>query len=91
VFQVASPESGGPISACSSLSYRLKEFVVNWFTRYAFGFHAGEWLALAMGILMSFALCIASLRLALWLLTRKRDTDKSEGEGEKEYWRIHEG
>ena len=67
--------------------YRLKEFVVNWFTRYGFGSHLNEWLALAMVILVSFALCIASLKLALWLPTRKRGTDKSE----KDYWRIHGG
>jgi hypothetical protein len=87
VLQVAPPESGGLISACSSLSYRLKEFVVNWFTRYVFGSHISKWIELAIVILVSFALCIASLRLVLWLLTRERDTD----EGEREYRRIHGG
>jgi len=62
---------------------------VNWFRHYGLGFHAGGWLALAMVILVSFALCIASLRLVFWFLTRKRDAD--EGEGEKEYWRVHGG
>jgi uncharacterized membrane protein len=64
---------------------------VNWFRRYAFSSPAGEWLALAMVILVSFALCIASLRLVFWFLTRKRDTDEREGESEKEYWRMHSG
>jgi hypothetical protein len=69
----------------------LKEFVVNWFRNYAFGSHAGEWLALAIVILVSFVSCIASLRLVFWFLTRKRDADESEGEDEKEYWRVHGG
>jgi len=62
---------------------------VNWFRNYAFGSRTGEWLALAMVILASFALCIASWRLVFWFLTRKRDAD--EGEGENEYWRVHDG
>jgi hypothetical protein len=65
--------------------YQLKEFVVNWFRRDAFGSHADEWLALAIVILLSFALCIALSRLVWWLRTRKREADESE----KEYWRIH--
>ena len=65
--------------------YRLKELVVNWFRRDAFGSHAGEWLALAIVILLSFALCIALSKLVWWLRTRKREADESE----KEYWRIH--
>ena len=60
---------------------------MNWFRNYAFGSHAGQWLALAMVILVSFALCIASLRLVFWFLTRKRDADESD----REYWRIHGG
>jgi hypothetical protein len=87
VVQVTSLESGGSISASTSLSCRLKEFVVNWFMRYGFGSHTGVWLGLAMVILLPFVLCIASLRLVLWLLTRKRDTDESE----REYRRIHGG
>jgi hypothetical protein len=62
---------------------------VSWFRTYAFGSRAGEWLALATVILVSFALCVVSLRLVFWFLTRKRDAD--EGEGEKEYWRLHGG
>jgi hypothetical protein len=62
---------------------------VNWFRHNGFGSHAGEWLALATVILLSFALWIASLRFGLWLLTRKRDADESEDESEKDYWRIH--
>jgi hypothetical protein len=58
---------------------------VNWFRNCAFGSRAGEWLALAIVILVSFALCIASLRLVFCFLTRKRDADESE----REYWRLH--
>ena len=60
---------------------------MNWFVRYGFGSHAREWLALATVVLVSFALCIASLRLVFWFLTRKRGADESE----REYWRIHGG
>ena len=62
---------------------------MNWFRNYAFGSRAGEWLALAIVILLSFASSIASLRLGMWFLTRKRDTDGSEGESDKQYWRTH--
>jgi hypothetical protein len=64
---------------------------VNWFRRDAFGSHPGEWLALALAILVLFALRIALSRLVFWLLGRKRDTDESEDESEREYWRIHGG
>jgi hypothetical protein len=60
---------------------------VTWFRHFGFGSQADEWLVLAMVLLLSFALCIASLKLLFWLLTRERDTDESE----KEYWRIHGG
>ena len=58
---------------------------MNWFRDYAFGSHAGEWLALAMVILLSVALCFALSALVFWLLTRERDTDESE----REYWGLH--
>ena len=61
--------------------------MVNWFRNYAFGSRTGELFALAIVVLVSFTLCIASLKLVFWFLTRKRDAD--EGEGEKEYWRVH--
>ncbi len=68
---------------------------MNWFRRYAFGSHAGEWIALALAILVLFALPIALSRLVFWFLGRKRNTDESEDESEdqseKEYWRIHGG
>ena len=67
--------------------YRLKEFVVNWFEREGFGFHAGECLAFGLTILLSFPLCIALLRLVFGLFKRKGETDKSE----RDYWRIHGG
>lgn len=56
---------------------------MNWFRNYAFGSRTGELLSLAIVVFVSFALCIASLKLVSWFLTRKRDAD--EGEGEKEY------
>jgi hypothetical protein len=56
---------------------------MKWFKSYAFGSHAGEWLAL--GVTIAFALCISSLKVVFWLLARERDTD----EPESEYWRIH--
>jgi hypothetical protein len=62
---------------------------VNWFRNYALGSRTGELLALAIVVLVSFALCIASLKLVFWFLTRKRDADK--GEAEKEYWSVHGG
>ena len=62
---------------------------MNWFRNYAFGSRTGELLALAIVALVSFALCIASLKLVFWFLTRKRDAD--EGEVEKEYWSVHGG
>ena len=65
----------------------MKEFVVNWFRHDAFAAGVGERLALAIVILVSFALCIVSLRLVVWFLTRKRNAD----EGEREYWRTHGG
>jgi hypothetical protein len=59
---------------------------VNWFRRDAFGSPAGEWLAFAIVMFLSFALCIALSKLVWWLRTRKDGADESE----KEYWRIHE-
>lgn len=69
----------------------LKEFVVNWFRHGAFSSHVGQWLGLALAILVLFALRIALSRLVFWFLKRKRDTDESEDESEREYWRIHGG
>ena len=64
---------------------------MNWFRRYAFGSHVGEWLALALAILVLFALRIALSRLVSWFLKRERDADESDDESEKDYWRIHGG
>jgi hypothetical protein len=69
----------------------LKEFVVNWFRHGAFSSHVGQWLGLALAILVLFALRIALSRLVFWFLKRKRDTDEGEDESEREYWRIHGG
>jgi len=60
---------------------------VNWFRHDGFGFHAREWLALALVILLLFALCVALLRLVCGLFKRKRGTDESEND----YCRMHGG
>jgi predicted signal transduction protein with EAL and GGDEF domain len=60
---------------------------MKWFLSYALGSHASEWLALGVMIVFTFALCITSLKVVFWLLTRRRDTDAAESE----YWRIHGG
>jgi hypothetical protein len=59
---------------------------VNPFRHYGRGFHAGEWLALAMVILLALVPGIALLKLAIWF-TPERDKD----ERERDYWRIHGG
>ena len=58
---------------------------MNWFRHHGFGFHAGEWLALAVVILLALVPGIALLKLVIWLLTPERDKDESD------YWRIHGG
>jgi hypothetical protein len=63
----------------------LKEFVVNWFRHYGNGVHAGQWLSLAMVILLALVAGIALSKLAAWLLTPERDKD----EGEEDCWRMH--
>jgi hypothetical protein len=60
---------------------------VNWFRHFGPGFHAGEWPALAMVLLLAVVPGIALLKPVFWLLTRERDADESE----KDYWRIHGG
>jgi hypothetical protein len=60
---------------------------MNWSTTYPFGPHAGEWLALAVVILLALALCINTLKLVFSLFTHERDADESA----KDYWRIHGG
>jgi hypothetical protein len=65
----------------------LKGFVVNWVRYYGRGFHANEWLALAMVILLGLVPGIGLLKLLIWLLTPERDKDESEGD----YWHIHGG
>ena len=60
---------------------------MNWFRHYGLGFHAGEWLPLAMVILLALVLGIALLKLVIWLLTPEREKDESE----RDYWRIHGG
>ena len=58
---------------------------MNWFRRGALGSTAGEWLAIAIVVVLAFALRIALSKLVWWLLTRKSEEDESE----KEYWSIH--
>jgi hypothetical protein len=87
LLQVTSLEAGGCFFGCFSSCYQSKEFVVNWFRRHAFGSHVGEWLALALVTLLTYALYVALLRLASRLHKRERDTDESESD----YWRIHGG
>jgi hypothetical protein len=60
---------------------------MKWVLSSPFGSHAGEGLALGVMVVFSFALCIASLKVVFWLLTRKRDTATAESD----YWRIHGG
>jgi hypothetical protein len=59
---------------------------VNWFRHYGNGVHAGEWLSLAMVILLALVAGIALLKLVIWLLTPERDKDESE----EDYWRRHD-
>jgi hypothetical protein len=59
---------------------------VNWFLRCAFGLTLGKWFALALVILLTFALCVALLRLVFRLPKRGRNIDETESD----YWRIHE-
>lgn len=60
---------------------------MKWFLSCVFGSHAGEWFALGGMIVFAFALCIGSLKVVFWLLTREHETE----EAESEYWRIHGG
>jgi hypothetical protein len=84
VLQVASPESGGLFLVVPRCHYRLKEFVVNWFSHHGVSFHAGERLALEIVVLLP---GIALLKLVIWLLTPRRNKDESE----RDYWRMHGG
>jgi hypothetical protein len=60
---------------------------VTWFSPGGVGFHAGEWLAFTLVILLLLALRVALLRLVPRLFKRERGTDESESD----YWRIHGG
>jgi len=91
VLQVTLSESGGPISACFLLSVLIARVLVTWLRYDAFGSQMGDWSGLATAGLLLFALCIVLLKLIFWLLTRERDANESQDEGEKEYWRIHGG
>src|SRR5258706_13353897 len=66
---VVSLESGGPSLVVPRCRYRLKEFVVNWFSHHGAGFHASDRLALAIVILLT---GIALLNLMSWLLNSRR-------------------
>jgi hypothetical protein len=60
---------------------------MRWLTNYGFGSHVADWLTLAGIAVFVLAVRIGTRMFILWLLTHKRDTDKSE----TEYWRIHGG
>jgi hypothetical protein len=60
---------------------------VNWFRHYGNGIHEGDWLSLAMVILLALVPDIALLRLVIWLFTPDRDKDESA----EDYWRMHGG
>ena len=60
---------------------------MKWLSSYAFGSHAVEWIALGLMIVFALVVCIVSLKVVFWLLTRERDSD----EPESEYWRMHGG
>jgi hypothetical protein len=60
---------------------------VNWFRHSGLHLHTGEWLALAIFILLTLVPGIALLKLVIWLLTPGSNKDKSE----RDYWRIHGG
>jgi hypothetical protein len=64
---------------------------VSCFRRDGLGFYAGDWFPVALVISLLILLCVAWLRRIFEFLKRKRDTDESEDESEKEYWRIHGG
>ena len=60
---------------------------MNWFGHYGNGVHAGEWLSLALVILLALVPGTALLKLVIWLLTPERDKNESE----EDYWRMHGG
>ena len=60
---------------------------MNWFRHYGDGVHAGEWLSLAMVILLALVPGIALLKLVICFLTPERDKDESD----RDYWHIHGG
>jgi hypothetical protein len=60
---------------------------MHWLTKYAFGSHLVDWLAAAVGLLVTISWRIGTRRLILWLLTHKHDSGKRE----REYWRVHGG
>jgi hypothetical protein len=58
---------------------------MHWLTHYAFGSHLVDWFALVIVVVLTVAVRIGTRRFMLWLLSHKRDRDKSENE----YWRMH--
>jgi len=87
VLQVTSQSPRASFLHVARCRYRLKEFGVNGFRHYGLGFHAGEWHALAIVILLVLVPGIALLKLVIWLLTPRRNKDESE----RDYWRMHGG
>ena len=91
MVQVTSLECGGCISASTLLSLSIEGVCSELVQTLCFRFSRGGVLALALAILVLFALRIVLSRLVFWFLGRKRDTDEGEDESEREYWRIHGG
>jgi hypothetical protein len=74
--------------ACDSVDVAVSKYgSAHWLTNYAFGSHAADWLAVAAVAVLVLAIPIGTRRFIFWLLSHKRDSDKSE----REYWRIHGG
>jgi hypothetical protein len=61
--------------------------LMHWLKNYVFGAHFGDWLALAVVVVLITAARIGARRFIFWLLTHKRD----KGKDKKEYWRIQGG
>jgi hypothetical protein len=60
---------------------------MHWITNYKFGSHAADWLGITAAVLLVIAVRIGTRSLVVWLLSHRRDSNKSE----KDYWHIHGG
>jgi hypothetical protein len=64
-----------------------KRVFMHWITNYTFGSHVADWLVMAAAVLLVIAVRIGTRSLVVWLLSHRRDSNKSE----KDYWHIHGG